>query len=72
MTNPGPSSAGGAQQPPPLPLHGERLDEEKASLSAAEDAARSRFGAAAIVLDRLDTRPLHLRTARRAWWKFWA
>ena len=73
MTDPGPLSEEGALKPTALPLDGECSDgREDAPVSAADDAARARFGAAAIVLDRLDTRPLHLRTARRPWWKFWS
>ncbi len=72
MTDPDPLSEEGALRPTPLPLDGERSDaREVAPISAADEAAQSRFGAAAIVLDRLDTRPLHLRSARRPWWKFW-
>jgi len=73
MTDPGPLSEEDTSQPVPATLNDERSDgREEARISAADDAARTRFGAAAIVLDRLDTRPLHLRTARRPWWKFWS
>jgi hypothetical protein len=37
----------------------------------ASDAAHSRFGAAADILDRLDTRALHMRLSHRPWWRFW-
>ena len=73
MTDPGPLSEEDALQPVPVTRNDERSDgREEARIIAADDAARTRFGAAAIVLDRLDTRPLHLRTARRPWWKFWS
>lgn len=36
-----------------------------------ESSPASRFGAAADLLERLDTRPLHLRIRRRPWWKLW-
>jgi hypothetical protein len=36
-----------------------------------ESSPAGRFGAAADLLDRLDTRPLHLRIRRRPWWKLW-
>ena len=39
--------------------------------SVADDGPRSRFGAAASILDSLDTRPLHMRLHRRPWWNFW-
>jgi len=73
MTDPGPISEEDSLQPVPATLKDERSDtREETRIRAADDAARTRFGAAAIVLDRLDTRPLHLRTARRPWWKFWS
>lgn len=35
------------------------------------EGQQSRFGAAAHLLDRLDTRPLDLRHRPRSWWRFW-
>jgi hypothetical protein len=48
-----------------------RVAQTSASSGAADDDARSRFGAAASSLDRLDTRPLHMRQSSRPWWRFW-
>ncbi|MDA7416601.1 hypothetical protein PGB34_09515 [Xenophilus arseniciresistens] len=33
--------------------------------------AVSRFGAAAYLLDRLDTRPIEQRQPQRPWWRLW-
>lgn len=37
----------------------------------ASGSAPSRFGIAASILDRLDTRPLEARQRCRPWWRFW-
>ncbi|WP_225783993.1 hypothetical protein [Xenophilus sp. Marseille-Q4582] len=34
-------------------------------------AAAHRFGAAAHLLDRLDTRPIEQRQPARPWWRWW-
>jgi hypothetical protein len=41
------------------------------SAALPDDAVHHRFGAAASIVDTLDTRPLHMRLRRRPWWKFW-
>lgn len=72
MTDFGTLSADEAPAPAHRPCHGARSDGRPPSPTGApSDAAQSRFGAAASIIDRLDTRPLHVRQPRRPWWRFW-
>ncbi|VTU46404.1 hypothetical protein SRS16P3_00116 (plasmid) [Variovorax sp. SRS16] len=72
MTDFGTLSAHDALAPADRPRGNVRSDGRPSEFARApEDAAQSRFGAAADLLDRLDTRPLALRLRRRPWWRFW-
>ena len=52
----------------PRSMHG-AAGADRASSDEHPDPA-NRFGAAASIVDRLDLRPLHMRT-RRPWWRLW-
>jgi len=68
MPNPATIPASLPQEGPREPQH---AGEPGSRWKELESAPASRFGAAADLLDRLDTRPLHLRIRRRPWWKLW-
>lgn len=53
----------------PVGAKGAHLDASQ-SLKVT-DEHQGRFGAAAHLLDQLDTRPLDLRRRPRSWWRFW-
>lgn len=59
--------------PPPddASTQASHVAQASASSGTADHDVRGRFGAAASILDSLDTRPLHMRLRRRPWWKFW-
>lgn len=58
---------------PRTPTHSTRYGEveEAPAPERTVAPAHRRFGAAASLLDSLDTRPLHLRLRSQRWWKFW-
>jgi hypothetical protein len=57
---------------PRTPTRSTRHGEVKEALPPeAGEVAHRRFGAAAGLLESLDTRPLHMRLRRQRWWKFW-
>lgn len=49
----------------------ERPDSIGAERTAAASGPVSRFGEAADLLDRLDTRPFDQRRPSRPWWRLW-
>jgi len=59
-------------EPPHWPHDGENAEQASpAATDAPREADLQRFGAAAHLLDRLDTRPQALRLPGRPWWRFW-
>lgn len=49
----------------------ERPNSSGADRAAAASGQVSRFGEAADLLDRLDTRPFDQRQPSRPWWRLW-
>ena len=71
MTDSGALPASNAPAPTRQPRDGMPVDDRTRTATGSPGDPESRFGAAASILDRLDTRPLALRLRRRPWWRFW-
>ncbi|MDM0030635.1 hypothetical protein QTI33_00580 [Variovorax sp. J22P271] len=71
MTDFGALPASDAPAPTRPPRDGTPADGGPRTTTGSPGDPQSRFGAAASILDRLDTRPLAVRLRPRPWWRFW-